>query len=277
MTRYQDMAVLHTGTLLIQEENRMKYPASLLLLSALVLVACAPAGPVRFYQGPPQPKENIAIVIIPAPITVRSIDGKKITSPSQESGSYELQLEPGHHLIAFQYYLYWEHGDNGMMVKSPDTGVDAVFEAGRTYEIRYKVPGDYNEAMNYFKRFSATLVDTGNGQVYSSYPIDNLDSLLAAKGIAAGTTATSAINTVPTAAVTAAPAATVTVPSATADKVMNEDPVKRLKFWWLMASEQERKQFTEWMKTATESFASPPGQAAAAAEPAKAPAGMPGK
>jgi uncharacterized protein YccT (UPF0319 family) len=276
MTRYQDIAVRHAGTLLIQEENWMKYPASLLLLSALVLVACAPTGPVRFYAGPPKPKDKIAIVIVPAPITVRSIDGKKIKSPSQESGSYELQLEPGHHLIAFQYYLYWEHGDTGMMVKSPDTGIDAIFEAGKTYEIRYKAPGDYNEAMNYFNSFSATLADTGNGQTYSSYPIDKLDSIVAAKGINTGTTAASATNTAPTAVVTAA-AAAVTMPSATADKVVNEDPVKRLKFWWLMASEQERKQFTAWMKTATESFATPPGQAAAAAEPAKAPTGTPGR
>ena len=226
----------------------MKYRALLLpALSALLLMACSPTGPVRFYSGPPLPENKLAIVSVPGPITVRSIDGQEVKSPSQETGSYELHLQPGHHLIDFRYDLYWGTNDTGMMVTSKDTGVDAVFEAGKTYEIRYKVPSNADEAKNYLSDFHATLVDRSSGQVYSSYEIQNLDAVLAAKKMnepAASTANTS----------TATQAAPI-MPTSTADAAVKEDPVKRLKFWWLMANANERKQFKEWMKTATESFA----------------------
>ena len=238
----------------------MKYRASLLIVfSACSLMACSATGPVRFYQGPPLTKDKLAIVSVPGPITVLSIDGQKVRSPSQETGHYELQLKPGHHLIAFRYELYWGTNDTGMMVKSKQTGVDTVFAAGKTYEIRYKVPRNADEAYNYLTDFSATLLDRSSGQQLSSYEIDNLDATLAAKKINADMPASAQLaNT--------APAPTSTAPI-TADSAVKEDPLKRLKFWWLMANENERKQFSEWMKTATESFAPAPAKAPETAPP----------
>lgn len=229
---------------------------SLLVLLTGLLVACAaPTGPIRFYSGPPLPKEKLAIVVVPAAITVRSIDGKEVNSPSMLSGTYEVQLTPGHHLIAFRYEMYWGTTDTGMMIKSKQTGVDAVFEAGKTYELRYKVPRDSEDAKDYLTSFNATLVDLTSGQQYSSYEIDNLDALLAARQTSAqapksGTTESTA-----------------TSPVMNADTAVKEDPVKRLKFWWLMANEQQRKQFTEWMKTANESFAPAPDKTPDSAPP----------
>ena len=100
-----------------------------LFFSTILLMACSPTGPLRFYSGPPQPKNQLATVVVPAAITVQSIDGKEVDSPSKVSGSYEVQLPPGHHLIDFRYMLYWGDSVTGMLVKSKDTGVDADFEA----------------------------------------------------------------------------------------------------------------------------------------------------
>jgi uncharacterized protein YccT (UPF0319 family) len=48
------------------------------------------------------------------------------------------------------------------------------------------------------------------------------------------------------------PAATSTpdiaAPMPGAEQAVNEDAVKRLKFWWLMASDAERDEFRKWMK-----------------------------
>jgi uncharacterized protein YccT (UPF0319 family) len=216
-------------------------------------MACAPTGPIRFYPGPPQPTEKLAIVSVPGPLSVLSIDGQTIKSPSQETGSYDLQLPPGHHLIAFRYDLYWGTTETGMMVKSKPTGVDAVFEAGKTYEIRYKVPRNADEASNYLTDFAATLIDQSTGQQYSSYEIRDLNKALAAKKINQGMSASTQI-------ANPAPVVAGSNPVLNADSAVKEDPVKRLKFWWLMANAQERKQFTEWMKTATESFAPAPAK-----------------
>lgn len=231
----------------------------LLAFIASFLIACAsPSGPVKFYSGPPLPKDQLAIVVVPGPITVLSIDGQTVRSPSQESGTYELQLPPGHHLIAFRYYLYWGSNDSGMIVNSKITGVDAQFEAGKTYSLRYKVPRDANEAKDYLTDFKATLVDQSSSQEYSSYEIRDLKEVLAAKNLNQTTPSSSLASST-----TASTPAQTTM---SADAAVKEDPVKRLKFWWLMATQQQRHEFTEWMKSATESFAptkapdnSPPG------------------
>lgn len=229
----------------------MKYRVSLLLGLLVLLTACSATGPVRFYSGPPQPRDQLAIVEVPAAITVLSIDGKEVNSPSKLSGIYEVQLKPGHHLIEFRYELYWGNSDTGMLIKSKDTGVDAVFEAGKTYAIRYKKPQDADQASNFLTDFPATLVDLSSGKQYSSYVIKNLDAVLAAQKAKAQTTSQAA-------AATAMP---------NAQTASNADPVKRLKFWWLMANKQQRKQFTDWMKTANESFAPSNNMAPATAPP----------
>lgn len=223
----------------------MKYRATLLLVLSASLIACSATGPVRFYSGPPKAKDKLAIVEVPAAINVLSIDGKEVDSPSKDSGSYEVQLEPGHHLIEFRYELFWGTFESGKLVKSKHTGVDAVFKAGDTYAIRYKKPQDADEAADFFSDFHATLVDLSTGKQYSSYEIKDLAAMLATQQ--ARTNSSTAAQ-----ATTTASAASAMPNAETATKA---DPVKRLKFWWLMANEQQRKQFTDWMKTATENFA----------------------
>ncbi len=232
---------------------------SLLLFSSVLLMACSATGPVKFYSGPALPKDQLAIVVVPAAITVLSIDGKDVKSPSKETGTYEVQLTPGHHLIAFRYELFWGPIDAGMLVKSKLIGVDARFEAGKTYELRYKVPRDYEQATNYLSEFHARLIDVNSGQQYESYKIRNLDAIVAAKlGNTTAPASAQMTKTVTTPAVT---------PQLSADTAVNEDPVKRLKFWWLMANKQQRQEFTEWMKTANESFAPAPGKTPDTAPP----------
>jgi len=229
----------------------MKYrgliPASLL---AIFMSACSAPGTLRFYQGPPKSPEQLAIVIVPAAITIRSIDGKSVDSPSKETGTYQVELPPGHHLIAFRYEYFWGSNESGRMVKSDQTGVDAVFNAGSTYTLTYKEPQSMDEAYDLTRHFSVTLVDNQTGQSYASYNIDNLDSILAAKGMLSGQTqATQTVKSTPTEAANM---------SDQADKAVSQDPVKRLKFWWLMSNDKQRKEFIDWMKGAKESFAPAP-------------------
>jgi len=230
------------------------------MFMALFLAACSATGPVRFYQGPPKPQDQLAIVIVPAALNVLSIDGEPVDSPSQETGTYQLELLPGHHLIAFRYELYWGTNVSGKLVKSKEVAVDAIFNAGSIYRMHFKEPQTIDEAYDFYSHFSATLTNDQSGQSFASYEIENLGAVLAAKGIAKGQSPAAQRTVV------AKPGSTVTTNPA--DKVVNQDPVKRLKFWWLMANEQQRKQFTEWMKGAGESFAptdkntpdhSPPG------------------
>ncbi|MEJ2392680.1 MAG: DUF2057 family protein [Gammaproteobacteria bacterium] len=224
----------------------MKYRAILLLFLSASLMACSATGPVRFYSGPQKPKNELAIITVPAALTVDSIDGKPVDAPSKESGTYEVQLEPGFHLIDFRYVLYWGSLDSGMLVKSKPTGVDTVFKAGHHYTIRYKKPEDASQAQDFLTDFNAQLVDLDTGETHDSYVVSDVNAALA-KARATHETQKPANSH-------AASAETQTaMPDAKTATTGN--PVKHLKFWWLMANPQQRKQFMDWMKSASESFA----------------------
>ena len=66
-----------------------------------------------------------------------------------------------------------------MMVKSNDVGVDAVFEAGKHYILRYKEPHSFEEAKIFYSDFNANLVDISNGKEYSSFEVSDQNSLFA--------------------------------------------------------------------------------------------------
>lgn len=224
----------------------MKYRALLILLLSASLYACSATGPVRFYSGPPKSKDQLAIITVPAALTVDSIDGKEVDAPSKDSGTYEVQLEPGFHLIDFRYYKYWGDNVTGMMIKSKSTGIDANFKAGHNYSIRYKKPQDFSQAQNFFSDFKAKLVDLDTGKTSDSYVISDLNAALVsarAKHKTVSSQATLATGAGPHTDMPDAKTAT------------TGNPVKHLKFWWLMANPQQRKAFMDWMKSANESFA----------------------
>lgn len=223
-------------------------------LFAIFVSACSATGPVRFYQGPPKPTDQVGVVIVPAALNVRSIDGRAVNSPSKDSGTYQLQLLPGHHLIAFRYEMSWGDNTISRMIRSDEVGVDTVFNAGTTYKLEYKVPHSMEEAYDVARHFSATLVNDQTGEKYASFDIENLNAALIARGII------KTKNQVPLAQNNAATHTHAEAANMTsmADKAVNQDPVKRLKFWWLMANKKQRKEFSDWMKGASESFAPSP-------------------
>lgn len=218
-----------------------------LLLATIMLQACAPTGPVKFYEGENRSADQIARVMVPGPLTVKSIDGRPVQSPSQESGFYELHLAPGKHLIAFKYELYWGSEVSGMLVKSKLVAVDRNFEAGKVYELTYPRPENEDEAFEISQQFSANLVDRQSGEKTASYAIDDPNTAVLALSLSSQSSApaSSSDSAVQpgTRRSTKDPG---TLPDA--EQAVNEDAVKRLKFWWLMASEAEREAFRKWMR-----------------------------
>lgn len=212
-----------------------------LLLTTVLLAACAPTGPVKFYNGPEKPLSEIARVRVPGPITTLAIDGRDIRAPSKESGFYELHLSPGRHTLSFKYELYWGPADAGMLIKSSPTEVQAHFKAGQVYELRYDKPESEDEAFTMASDFQATLVERGSGRRIAATPSDEYPSgITNAEAVVPNTPATTPAQT------------SGSLPSA--DQATNEDAVKRLKFWWLMADEKEREEFRKWMQQNMPSF-----------------------
>lgn len=224
----------------------MRYLMILSFVASSLLSACSAQGPVRFNVDPALTPEQLARVVVPGPITVKSIDGQDVDSPSQEHGFYELHLSPGSHLIAFTYEKYWGDGTSGIYLKSALTAVEANFIAGKVYTLTYQIPKNQDEAWTLSNNFSARLIEPTTGLEVASYRTDDINRLQTQN--AAGQKDSQPAQSIET----AQKSKDVILD---ADAAVHEDPVKRLKYWWLMADEKERQTFRDWMKSATETFA----------------------
>ena len=209
-----------------------------LILFLMFISACAPSGPVKFYDGATRSPGEIARVRVPGPITVLEIDGRKINSPSQEEGFYELHLPPGNHRITFKYELYWGSADSGLMIKSDPSEVSYDFAAGKVYELVYQKPTSEDEAFTMASDFQATLVESDGGARIASHSPDQRPLPV--------------VSSAPTPSAAQTPVVASPLPNA--NQAVSEDAVKRLKFWWLMAGEKEREEFRKWMQNEMPSF-----------------------
>lgn len=223
----------------------MKSHNFILVLLFILLQGCnSVTGPVHFYSGQALPDTDTAHLEVPAAITVTSIDGKKVKVPSKEEGFYDIYLLPGLHRIEFKYELVWGDNTSDMLIRSDVVGIETRFYAGKSYELVYRVPSDEDEAyeLAVTNEFKADLLEKDTGRKVASrsisklnqfrLPVDNVPQVPAinpqAKPATGGVTTPKGVD---------------------ANTASREDAVKRLKFWWLMANEDEKKQFRKWMES----------------------------
>ena len=205
--------------------------ALIVCLTGIILQACTPTGPVRLYDDATKTPDQIARVKVPGPVTMLRVDNRKVRSPSKDEGFYELHLDPGVHRLTFEYKLYWGTTIDGMMIVSEPAVITHNFVAGKVYELVYEEPGSLDEADDMARNFQATLVEVGGDARIVSHSNTDLAAVpLYSSGPAAASTPD------------------IAAPMPSAEQAVNEDAVKRLKFWWLMASDAERDEFRKWMK-----------------------------
>lgn len=202
-----------------------------LFLAVILLQACNPTGPVKFYEGVTRPDDQIARVKVPDPITVLEIDGRKIQPAFKEEGFYELHLLPGSHRLIFKYELYWGSADSGMIIKSDPIAINHSFAAGKIYEIIYDKPASEDEAYTMANDFQATLVDADGSTRVVSRPLNERPVTPHSFNVSATTKTTVAANPMPC-----------------TKQAVNEDAVELLKSLWLMADEAEREEFRKWIQ-----------------------------
>ena len=227
----------------------MKIQRVLVLLFSFVwLQACTVSGPVHLYSGKPRSNSETALLRVPGPITVTMVDGKKVDVPSVNDGFYEIHLLPGVHRINFKYEKYWGDELSGMLVKSDVVGVEDQFFAGKSYELTYSVPEDEEAAFDMPSEFKAKLVEKKTGrQIASNLAAESAKLNVAPPAILSSkNTLKEKVNPV----ANTTPKENALVPSGiNVDTAVSKNAVKRMKFWWLMANEEERKQIKKWIKS----------------------------
>ena len=226
----------------------MKIQKILFLLLVVGLQACnSVPGPVHFYSGQPQPESKTAHLRVPGPITVVKIDGRKIKVPSDEDKYYDIYLLPGVHRVDFKYEMAWGDNTSGMLIRSEIVGVESRFYAGKTYELVYRKPSDLDDAYDNImgNEFKARLVEKDTGRSVASRSVSELNEFRMAIVSTEKSVVSEQVKPVPSMDTNIVS----TPKDIDADTAAREDAVKRLKFWWLMANKEERKQFKQWLES----------------------------
>jgi uncharacterized protein YccT (UPF0319 family) len=235
---------------------RLKY---LFILTCSLLLAACTVGPVRTYEGSPKSTDQIARVIVPGAVSLDSVDGKDFSSPPDQERSYEIELLPGRHILAFRYVVLWGSSDSPALITSNYAAFDTSFTAGETYRLEYEVPKDEYDAIERKNKFEPVLRVTSSNQKLTSRIISGPDALRASVAeMNAQTSIPLVAVSKPVVDVNKLEAAEKSAMQAQAlpdaDTAVKEDTVKRLKFWWLMSNDSEREEFMRWMKSVDESF-----------------------
>jgi uncharacterized protein YccT (UPF0319 family) len=203
-----------------------------------LLSGCASPGLLKAYPGPERPADQIATIVLPASIEVRSINGEKqprITTTLLKP-VYSIITLPGEQEWSLRYYAPLAGGyydQRNEVTESPWTSFQFKAEAGSVYHLHAEVPRGDNQLSDFSSKVRFSLI----AETQQAEPVP------AASGSATRN---------PGKLVEPAPALVVP-PAATQAKVATPQTLEfaafeQLKSWWTVAGPRERQAFRAWLK-----------------------------
>lgn len=203
-------------------------PVMLLLLTA----GCAQMhGPVRTYDGPSRPHEQVARVIAPVALEVLKADGKKLKLPYTPGGEYEVHLLPGPHRLSVAYREVWGDATNSTVIVSDAMIFDLEVNAGQRLRLAYREPVDVVDAQRFASNPEIWMVDADSAARID--PVDVTDH---------GNLFTQAVRRA-----VAGPPAAASQPADAPSSAAAADPLAQLKIWWGRAEPADRAAFRTWL------------------------------
>jgi len=243
----------------------MKYFGRLCV--ALLVAGCAGTGGVLETSGTQSLGDDaVALVKVPNALSLLAVDGKKV-DPAVGTVGYDVRLLPGTRRLRFAYEENWGNPSTYDWVYSKHV-VEVVLEAraGVTYTAGYPEPGNVIEARDLASDLRVWIDDPVGGRATSKKVAEHgspgsrlfsggsTDIGEEAEAAGADTSTVSAVGgsgvVVPSAGIIAAGAGTAgdSAEGATAQQ-SQQDPLQRLKIWWKLASEEDRRAFQAWVET----------------------------
>lgn len=219
-------------------KNKMPLIVVLAVLALLAGGCSTVKGPVRGYSGPERPDQAVARVSVPTDLEVRSIDGKEVKLPYAAGETYQVRLLPGRHRLRLVYKHLWGNA-SGVMVTSRPMDLEFDARAGAVYRVGFPEPRSEDDASVYAAAPKAWLIDSASGARVESSEVQGVGIL---RGV---------LSAVPVGAPPSSPAPSTHAGAVGADaeqQVMNADPAARLRFWWKLASPEQRRQFLDWTR-----------------------------
>ena len=216
-------------------------------LCALFLAACARSPVVQLYDGPAKADSQVLTVKVPSEIEVFTINGKELEGVNTffATDFKELKLAPGRYEILAYYKELWQLDvDNHEIVKTNPANFIIDGKAGDQWQLGFDKPQNVEEASAMEDSFSGWASNTETGEKVAAKESD----LILNRGFLAPitgeevTTATS--NSI-------APQNAAGANAANAQKSTSVAPgasyLDTLKAQWKQATQQERREFLQWI------------------------------
>ena len=208
-----------------------RFLPSLLLLATLIS-GCAATNSTIDYAGG---QSATATIEIPNHISARSINGEAIKLPFTISYPYSLQVAEGPVELVFLYSQDWGQTDRDTVrIKSDIMSLNFNAVAGKAYSVDFKKPNSTSNPDNayYYTRNFESWLNDESGQIVKA----------SNTGKSANSLSTIVVNALE-------PAKTVKTTEPAEISGAELDELKRI---WKQASEEDRKQFMNWVISPSE-------------------------
>lgn len=189
-----------------------------IILSLLLIQACASNSPLRLYQGPTLSDAQEVTLILPIEFEIVRFNHQPVSQFQQtfRNQALVIRLVPGTHTLVLKYSDVWEiDSENHETLTSGNLTLQGDFIAGHTYQLHYPELNSYAQA----KRFadSPTLKLVSKQQSIHASVSKKANPLIFGKDE----------NT----------------------QQVDYPHLRQLKFWWSKANDYERQTFQQWIQT----------------------------
>jgi len=208
--------------------------------------SCASTAFVKAYPGAERPAAQLATVVVPASVEVRSANGEKLPNVTGmlRAKQYTIATLPGPQDWSVRYYQPLAEGyyaDPSTVTDSPWTPLQFAAVAGQTYRLSVETPRENPKLRNASEQVCFSIVAEQKAVSTQPSAISQPKAeppVLVVTPVAPPTPAKSAEPPPPPPALKAE--VPQTIESATLQQLQN---------WWRAAGPQERQAFRDWIKT----------------------------
>lgn len=213
------------------------------LLTLLLLGACAGKPVVKLYEGADQPASKLLIIRVPMELEILMINDKPVEGAAQvfTYGNRELHLAPGRYrILAFYKNLFQINADEHEVIKSGPAEFTVDGKAGEVYQIGFDQPADLQEAQAMAESFRGWVRNEQTGEQVAGEE----SALVLNRGFVSVLTGAAAVAEADSRSV--APEASSPAP-ATDSAAGDSGYLDLLKAHWNQATVEERRAFLKWI------------------------------
>lgn len=227
---------------------------ALIAAAAFLLTACSRSPVVQLYEGAKQPDSQVLTLRLPTDLEVFTINGREVDGVNTffNTDYKDLKLSPGRYEVLAYYKRLWDlDADSHEVMKSDPALFIVDGKAGEFYRLGFERPQNVTQARALEEDFSGWVENMNSGEKTPSQAsglVLNRGFLAPITGAEVETKGARAVQPKAAEAVTPAPAAPQTSPAAgDAGSSTQASYLDTLKAQWNQATQEERRQFLQWI------------------------------